>query len=821
MSRHRVTIALLVVLPLAVGAAAGVVLDGLTDRQRVARDARLTITQLHETVQLQETLVTHAMVMDHLTADLPDRLGELRAAGEQQLDAHLALVPTSSTTASLQGAWATYLASVDRRMERLGAASHEPSMGADGAAMGGQGVTGAATGDGMGEHNMAAPRDAAAGEETHAESSSPEASRLLGIIDGIDRTLRREIARASELGRRGSIATVALAAVILAAVFWQVAKSRRATALAEADRRSEARFRSLVQNASDVIVVVWRDTTVVYHTPSAERMLGTGNGNDDGDGLRGTRLGELVHPDERERFASFVAAMSVSDGHGDPAAFRLAARGGGWVDVEVVTSNLLDDPSVGGLVLTARDVSERKVLEDQLVHQAFHDALTGLANRKLFVDRVTHALQRRLRSEAAVSVLFCDLDDFKVVNDTLGHAPGDQVLSVVGRRLAQALRAGDSAARLGGDEFAVLLEDSGLDAAKAIAERVLTEIRRPIDVDGEEVRVDASIGIATQRAGHLTADELLRDADLAMYLAKGAGKGQILAFEPQMHDLIHDRIQLKADLQGAAERGELRVQYQPSIVLSSGAVSGLEALVRWQHPQRGLIPPTQFIPLAEETGAIHAIGGWILARACADVRTWQREGGRDQLCISVNVSTKQLQRDDIITQVDHALRSSGLDPASLTLEITETAVLDNDDALVDRLNALKALGVRLAVDDFGTGYSSLSYLRRLPVDVVKVDRSFISPLDDAGSGRALVATIIELARALDLQTVAEGVEQTDQVEILRELGCEVAQGFLFARPLDPEHVLDAIRSTTLTPGGIDRPHPSRNDRSRDAAVAPK
>ena len=813
MSRHRVTIALLVVLPFAVGAAAGVVLDGLTDRQQVARDARLTITQLHETVQLQETLVTHGMVMDHLTADLPERLAELRAAGEQQLDAHLALVPTGSATANLERAWATYLASIDRRMERLGAASHEPSMGAEGAAMGDDGSTGAA----MGEHDMAAPRRPAAGEEAHAESSAPEASRLLGIIDGIDRTLTREIAQASEVARRGSIATVVLAAVIIAVVFWQAAKSRRATALAEADRRSEARFRSLVQNASDVIVVVQRDTTVAYHTPSAERMLGTG----DGDGLRGTRLAELVHPDERERFASFIAAMSVSDGHGDPAAFRLATRGGGWVDVEVVTSNLLDDPSVGGLVLTARDVSERKVLESQLVHQAFHDALTGLANRKLFVDRVTHALQRRLRNEAAVSVLFCDLDDFKVVNDTLGHAPGDQVLSVVGRRLAQALRAGDTAARLGGDEFAVLLEDSGVDAAKDIAERVLTEIRRPIDVDGEEIRIDASIGIATQRAGHLTADELLRDADLAMYLAKGAGKGQILAFEPQMHDLIHDRIQLKADLQGAAERGELRVQYQPSIVLSSGEVSGLEALVRWQHPQRGLIPPTQFIPLAEETGAIHAIGGWVLARACADVRTWQREDGRGQLCLSVNVSTKQLQRDDIITQVDHALRSSGLDPASLTLEITETAVLDNDDALVDRLNALKALGVRLAVDDFGTGYSSLSYLRRLPVDVVKVDRSFISPLDDAGSGRALVATIIELARALDLQTVAEGVEQTDQVEILRELGCEVAQGFLFARPLDPEHILDALRSGTLNRDGIDLPHPSRDDRSRDAAGAPK
>jgi predicted signal transduction protein with EAL and GGDEF domain len=353
--------------------------------------------------------------------------------------------------------------------------------------------------------------------------------------------------------------------------------------------------------------------------------------------------------------------VSVSDGHHDAVAFRLAAVDGGWVDVEVVASNLLGDPSVGGVVLTARDVSERKVLEQQLVHQAFHDALTGLANRKLFVDRVTHAHQRHARDEAAVSVLFCDLDDFKVVNDTLGHAP------------------------------------------------VITCCQ------SSEVGSRRRYALATPRRGSAV-----------------TSSPSCWRTAPPMR-------------QGTLLRGCSARSGAPSTWTARNSASTRTR----SHPAE----PVR--PLAEEVGAIHAIGGWVLARACTDASAWQREDGCDELNISVNVSTRQLQRDDIVEQVEQALASSGLDPSTLTLEITESAVLDNDDALVDRLHAVKSLGVRLAVDDFGTGYSSLSYLRRLPLDVVKVDRSFISPLEDAGSSRALVATIIELAHTLELQTVAE------------------------------------------------------------------
>jgi diguanylate cyclase (GGDEF)-like protein/PAS domain S-box-containing protein len=545
-------------------------------------------------------------------------------------------------------------------------------------------------------------------------------------------------------------------------------------------RESEARFRSLVQNASDVTMVVGADTVVSYVTPPVQRVLGWEPAE-----LLGVELAELIHPEESAYARAFYADI---DGDGESTAtveWRVRHRDGSWRQFEVVNASLLDDDAVRGIVATLRDVTERRELERELEHQAFHDRLTGLANRALFRDRLEHALARRNRNPHPVAVLLLDLDDFKVVNDSLGHAAGDRLLVMVAERLRGHLRASDTTARLGGDEFAVLLDDpASADEATLVAERLVEVLTAPYQLDGRELFVRASIGVALAAVTGQPADELLRDADMAMYAAKAQSRGGYQVFQPALHEAAVGRLALEGDLQRGIEEGQFALHYQPILELASGRLVGLEALLRWHHAERGWVAPLDFIPAAEASGQIVPIGRFVLRQACRQAVAWQARFPAQPLKMSVNVSARQLQEPDVAEDIKRVVDECGMDPRLLVLEITETVLVKDVEAMAAKLRALTACGLRVAVDDFGTGYSSLSYLHRFPVHLLKIDKSFTDRVDGSVDDAALARAIVRLGQALHLETVAEGVETASQLAALRELGCTFGQGYHFAKPMD-------------------------------------
>jgi diguanylate cyclase (GGDEF)-like protein len=436
-----------------------------------------------------------------------------------------------------------------------------------------------------------------------------------------------------------------------------------------------------------------------------------------------------------------------------------------------------------------KEVAERKLIEEQLRHNAFHDGLTDLANRALFMDHLQLALARAKRhDDYQFAVLFLDLDRFKVINDSLGHVVGDKLLVGIARRLETAMRPGDTVSRLGGDEFTVLLDDLG-DAgeAEAVAGRLLRELVMPYNLGGHEVFTSVSIGVALSATGYQRPEDILRDADTAMYRAKQLGKARYEVFDQAMHTRAMDRLELERDLRHSVERRELFLQYQPIVSLGTGAVRGFEALVRWRHPERGVIQPAKFIPVAEETGMIIPIGLWVLGEACRQIRRWQGLCPADEpLTINVNLSGKQFMQPDLLEQIEAVLQETGLDPRSLKLEITESVVMENIESATRTLERLRALGVELSIDDFGTGYSSLSYLQRFPVSTLKIDRSFVSRMTESEGTAEIVRTIMKLAQNLGMGVVAEGVETERQREQLKALECEFGQGYYFAGPMDWE-----------------------------------
>jgi diguanylate cyclase (GGDEF)-like protein/PAS domain S-box-containing protein len=560
-------------------------------------------------------------------------------------------------------------------------------------------------------------------------------------------------------------------------------------------RKSEERFRSLVQNSSDVVAVVGADGVTRYVSPAVERILGCKPEEGVGHSIFHS---SMMHPDDADRVREVFAELIESPGASATADFRLRHADGRWIHVEAIGKNLLANPNIGGVVLNYRDVTERKTFEERLRHQAFHDPLTNLPNRALFMDRLYHALAHMERGEKSVAVLFMDLDNFKVVNDSLGHEAGDLLLVSVAERLWGCLRPEDTAARFGGDEFTILLEDvTDVGDAVRVADRIRQVLKAPFVLDGRELFITTSIGIALGTSGLERPTELLRDADVALYRAKASGKSACEVFDTAMYILALERLDLEADLRRAIERGEFAVHYQPQLELPTGRIVGWEALARWRHPERGLILPSVFLSVAEETGLITPIGNLVLEEACQQAKEWQERcpATDTPLKMSVNISARQFQRpDQFVREVARVLEETELPPGSLVLEITESLIMEDAEHNIDVLGRLKDLGVRVAVDDFGTGYSNLAYLKRFPVDMLKVDKSFIDGLEENPEDTAIVEAVVSLAHALGLRTVAEGIETTGQLDWLRALGCELGQGYYFSKPL-PAHEASTLLSS--------------------------
>ena len=667
------------------------------------------------------------------------------------------------------------------------------------------------------------------------------------------------------------------------------ARPPRAAAASVLD--SEAYFRSLVEDARDVIHVIDPDRTTRYITPSVRRLLGY-----EPEELIGSSILEILHPDDVEDALALLRRQRADPARGLPLEIRVRHRDGSWRIFEGVARNLVDDPVVRGVVVNSRDVTERrrrdeqirrlasiplespnpilecgadgcvayanpaaerlvaelaldgargllpadhddivraclaggagtrrhesaaggrvfqwtyhghpavgsvhlfgeevterKRIEERMLQHALHDPLTGLPNRLLFMERLGQALIRFHRREGGeFAVLFLDLDRFKVVNDSLGHHVGDELLRLVADRLRASVRQGDTVARFGGDEFAVLLEElESLDDATRVAERLGAEVAAPINLGGYEVFTSASIGIALCATGLDRPEYLLRNADMAMYRAKGAGNSRYEVFDRGMHAQALARLQTETDLRRALLREEFRLFYQPIVDLRRGTVTGVEALLRWDHPERGLVLPGDFIGLAEETGVILPLGEWVLRESCRQLGAWRREFPHAHVAVSVNLSARQFGQRDLVEQVRGAIAAAQLEPRHLKLEITESALVDNAGSAGVMLRQLRDLGVQVQMDDFGTGYSSLSSLHALPLDALKVDRSFVSRIPAHPATTQLVRTIATLARGLDLAVIAEGVETEAQLSVVEEMGCDYAQGFLFSPPLPPDEM---------------------------------
>jgi diguanylate cyclase (GGDEF)-like protein/PAS domain S-box-containing protein len=550
----------------------------------------------------------------------------------------------------------------------------------------------------------------------------------------------------------------------------------------EALRASEERFRALVQNASDMISILELDGTLRYASPSHQRLLGHSAGD-----LIGGNLLDLVHSEDRPLLANALQCLVDLPDENLTIEYRCQHRDGTWLTLESTASNLLNHPAVTGLVLNSHDITDRKRAEERLLHDALHDELTGLPNRALFMDRLWQAMERARRDrERLTAVLFLDVDQFKIVNDSLGHLVGDELLIQIARALSSVLRPMDTIARIGGDEFALLVEGGKeVDDAVAVAGRIHERLAAPINLGGHEVFITASIGIAVHTPDYEKPEDLLRDADTAMYRAKSSGRACHVVFNRGMHQFVMARLQLESDLRRAIERGQIEIHYQPFVDLATGTVIGLEALMRWSHPRRGLILPEDFLNVAEETGLIVPIGEHVILQACRRVRELQlKYPEHGNLRVTVNLSNKQFFQSDLDGQIAAALASSGLAPEHLGLEITEGVIIRHAESATSRFTRLKALGVQLYLDDFGKGYSSLNYLHRYPMDILKIDRSFVSRIDEEGSNLSIVAAIVTLGHQLGMAVVAEGIQSVEHVAKLRGLKCEYGQGFFFSHPVD-------------------------------------
>jgi diguanylate cyclase (GGDEF)-like protein/PAS domain S-box-containing protein len=553
------------------------------------------------------------------------------------------------------------------------------------------------------------------------------------------------------------------------------------------EHRGAQRLSALIDHSADAIFLVDRDCQISFASPAAATLR-----SQPAEACLATSLLDAFVEESRPVIAGQLRNLAARPTGATVAlAGDVRAADGTILAVEGTGCNLLADENVRAVVVTLRDVTRRRQLEAQLERRAFHDELTGLANRALFSDRVTHALDRSSRDISCVAILFIDLDDFKTVNDGMGHAAGDELIRGVAERIRSGLRPADTVARFGGDEFAVLLEDvTSYEHAAASGRRLLELLQLPIEVSGISLAVPASVGITLATPG-CTVASLLRDADIAMYNAKAQGKGQVAMFHESLLDVASQRLTLKIELPEALKAGQFRLDYQPIVDVKSEALRGFEALIRWHHPERGLVSPGDFIPAAEDTGVIVDIGRWVLKEACGQAVAWNARSARP-LTMNVNISTAQLYDPAFFDDLQRVLAATRFSPSLLVLELTES-VLARHDRVQPILEQLRAIGVGIAIDDFGTGYSSLSYLQDFPVTSIKVDQSFVADLVSGGNN-GLLKSIFSMAEALDLACVAEGVETQDQLEALSELDCELAQGFHLGRPMAVDRIDSLIES---------------------------
>jgi diguanylate cyclase (GGDEF)-like protein/PAS domain S-box-containing protein len=547
---------------------------------------------------------------------------------------------------------------------------------------------------------------------------------------------------------------------------------------------SGARFRALVQNSHDIITIHDAQGLTTYESPSAARVLGYPSGS-----MIGKSPFETIHP--RDLAKAKAAFAELVRGGDDPAPLVLRFRraDGSWILLESLGNNMLDHPGIRGIVLTSRDITERRRAEKQVHYLANYDLLTTLPNRFLMRDRLAQAIAQAQRSETRLAVMHIGLDRFKVVNETLGHFVGDSVLKQAAERIRKVSRDGDTVARVGGDEFSVVVSNvfsyPGLSSA---AEYMLGELSNPFSSEGQELFVSASIGISLYPDDALNVDEVIKHADAAMSSAKKLGRNNYQFFTANLNQDMHERMQIEAGLRTAIQRDELTLLFQPKIDLATRKIFGAEALLRWNHPKLGEISPTRFIPIAEDAGLVGQIGEWVLRSACQQIRGWQDAGYHLQ--VAVNVSARQFQQYDVAELVSKILVETGAQACNLGIELTESTVMRDAEASIVTLERLSALGVDIAVDDFGTGYSSLSYLRRLPLDQLKIDQTFVRDISTDPNDAAIVRSIITLAHSLGIRVIAEGVETEAQLAFLNDNGCQYAQGFLFGEPLS---ALDLIQ----------------------------
>ena len=563
----------------------------------------------------------------------------------------------------------------------------------------------------------------------------------------------------------------------------------------EALRQNEQRFRALIENATDMIVIIDNQFRFRYLSPSVRRILGYVP-----EELIDQSFWTIIAPNERQPLADLLNRTLENPKVSQPSIeYRCYSRQGSWRILEAVVTNLLDNSAVKGIVLNCHEITERKQAEVKLQHDALHDSLTNLPNRALLMEQLKQALKRQQRyPERLFGILFLDLDRFKVINDSLGHLIGDQLLIALAHRLEQCKRTSDTVARLGGDEFVILLEElTGLDAAIKVAKRIHQSLEKPFTIENKELFVSASIGIALSNTPHcyLEPTQILRDADTAMYQAKERGKSCHAVFEPSMHSQALKLLQLENDLRRAISRRELVVYYQPILSLETNSLEGVEALVRWQHPEQGLISPADFIPMAEETGIIIALDQWVLKNACFQLRYWQQQfPAFSNLSVSVNLSGNHFSQMDCIEQIDQILAANGISGQYLKLEITESVLLSNPDSTAEILRQLRKRKIQVCLDDFGTGYSSLSYLHRFPLNILKIDRSFVTNMEAKDSKMAILRTILTLGHELGIDVIAEGIETTQQMQFLKALGCHYGQGFCFSPPVDSKTLTTLLTS---------------------------